>query len=73
MQRTFVSELVIVGAGGGCGALSSYLVARAFFGNAAHRFPWQTLSINIVGSFILSLVYFALEESHSISAPLRKQ
>jgi fluoride exporter len=50
-----VNTFVAVAVGGALGAVSRYsfgLVALALIGN---RFPWATLGVNVVGSFLIGL------------------
>ncbi len=47
---------VVVGLGGGIGALVRYLVDEAMRERIAGTFPYGTLVINVGGSFILGLV-----------------
>lgn len=47
-------------AGGAIGAGARFLVNQAFAGLAVargvHAFPWSTLTVNVVGSFLMGLV-----------------
>ena len=51
-------DLLLVGSGGFVGAVLRYLVARGLAGSA---FPYATLLVNVVGSFVLGLVAGHLE------------
>ena len=53
-------EPVLVSVGGGLGAVCRYLVGQ-FVGE--RRFPWATLVVNVVGSFLLGLVVFGVSDS----------
>nr|WP_243637875.1 CrcB family protein [Natrarchaeobius chitinivorans] len=46
----------LVGAGGAIGALLRYGVYR---GLSSERFPWPTLAVNVIGSFLFGLAIFA--------------
>ena len=46
-------RFILVGAGGAVGSLLRYGVALWF---GASRFPWGTLTVNLVGSFALGLL-----------------
>jgi len=67
MDRTDMSDLVIVGMGGCTGAISSFLVTRALFANVSHLFPWKTLCINLLGSFTDSLRSQGLEPAFTVT------
>ena len=63
--------LLVVGAGGAIGAVGRYLVmiqVRHWLGDG---FPWATLTVNVVGSFILGLLIEALALAWSPSQELR--
>jgi CrcB protein len=49
-------RVVLVGAFGAAGAVSRYAIGRAV---GVQTFPWATLAINTVGSFVLGLVLVA--------------
>nr|WP_237076843.1 fluoride efflux transporter CrcB [Natrialba magadii] len=46
----------IVGTGGAIGAMLRYAVYRQL---SSDRFPWPTLLVNVVGSFVFALATFA--------------
>ncbi|MDL5360973.1 CrcB family protein [Halalkalicoccus sp. NIPERK01] len=51
-------EALLVGVGGAVGAVSRYLVGLAL-GDVEGPFPFETLAVNVVGSFLLGWVTFA--------------
>lgn len=46
---------LLVGLGGGAGAMARYAVYRSMSNRFASRFPYDTLTVNITGSFLLGL------------------
>ncbi|MGF1620451.1 MAG: fluoride efflux transporter CrcB [Rhodomicrobiaceae bacterium] len=63
--------LLLVAAGGAFGSAARYLVnisAAALFGLA---FPWGTMAVNVVGSFLMGLVIAFGAERLSMSEELR--
>ena len=50
--------VLLVAAGGACGALLRYAVNRWF---AATHFPWATLIVNVTGSLLLGVVAASTE------------
>lgn len=48
-------KLLCVGLGGFAGASGRYLLSSAFV-SANQRFPWITLAINLIGSFLIGIV-----------------
>ena len=59
MRGATVAGVLFVAAGGAAGSVARYLVGLAALGASA-QFPWGTLAINVVGSFVLGLVLGAL-------------
>ncbi|MDE2030543.1 MAG: CrcB family protein [Alphaproteobacteria bacterium] len=63
-------KLLWVFAGGGAGACSRYLMSVLVGRWAGHmpwpKFPWHTLSVNVLGALIIGALaeYFALRVSH---------
>lgn len=49
-------EVLLVGLGGTFGACARYAVGQLLRG---HSFPWATLAVNVLGSFVLGIVLFA--------------
>lgn len=49
-------NLVLVAAGGAAGSVARYLVTLLAAQALGTHFPWGTLAVNIVGSFLMGLV-----------------
>jgi fluoride exporter len=62
-----MNMIVAVAAGGAIGAVARFLVGRGMFHLMGPGFPWGTLTVNIVGSFLIGLMVelFALRYSLS--------
>lgn len=54
MSNRMMKKYLFIGIGGMTGTLLRYLVTLSTFGH--FLFPWDTLFVNIVGSFILTIV-----------------
>ena len=67
--------LVLVSAGGASGAARRFLPYQAFAGYAVARggpiFPWATLTVNAVGSFLMGLAVVTILERFDGSPELR--
>lgn len=59
-----------VGAGGAAGAGARYLVAATLAAIGSAAFPWTTLAVNILGSFLLGLLV-AVFPDRTPPSPLR--
>ncbi|MCA9767586.1 MAG: fluoride efflux transporter CrcB [Gemmatimonadetes bacterium] len=60
-----------VAAGGATGATLRYLVSLWVVRGHADAFPWATLFVNLVGSFLLGAVVVYATETSAFSQPLR--
>ena len=59
--------ILAVAAGGAIGATGRYLVGRLMFNVMGPGFPWGTLTVNIVGSFLIGLLYELIVYKFSLS------
>lgn len=50
-----MDQTVLVAVGGALGAVGRYAVGELL---ASRRFPWATLSVNVLGSFVLGVILF---------------
>jgi fluoride exporter len=64
-------RLVLVALGGALGSALRYLVANAAVAWMGLTFPWGTLAVNLVGSFLIGLVQSLAVESLVISEEAR--
>lgn len=63
--------LLIIALGGGLGAASRYLVAGQALRLLGTNFPWGTLSVNIIGSFVMGVVVELLALRISVTPEVR--
>jgi CrcB protein len=61
-------NLLLVGLGGLIGSVARYLVAVLFAGQFSSSFPFATLTVNIVGCFLIGIL-FALSDRGNILSP----
>lgn len=55
-----MNSILIVGLGGFVGAILRYLLSN-WIQNGGETFPYSTLAVNVIGSFLLSLIMFTSE------------
>jgi CrcB protein len=63
-----IYKLFIIGLGGFLGSVSRFLLSKVIQEQSNSNFPWGTMVINILGSFLLGVI-FALSVKHSILNP----
>ncbi|WP_043845000.1 fluoride efflux transporter CrcB [Roseivivax marinus] len=54
--------LVQIAVGGAAGAVSRYLTGQAAMRVMGPGFPWGTLTVNVVGSFVMGVIVVTLAE-----------
>ncbi|MGQ0739472.1 MAG: fluoride efflux transporter CrcB [Bacteroidota bacterium] len=52
-----IKNILLVGLGGGIGSMARYLCQRWFAINYLHSFPWGTFTVNLVGCFLIGLLW----------------
>jgi len=57
--------------GGALGAMARFGVYNAFLKMTDSKFPWATLSVNIVGSFLIGIAFVLLTERAEFSPEMR--
>lgn len=62
---------VAVALGGALGALSRYWMTSAVTVMAGNRFPWGTLSVNVLGALLMGILYVIVDERMADSGPWR--
>lgn len=65
-----MKHLAVIFIGGGFGAISRYLISKQVTLWSGSTFPWGTLTVNMLGSFIIG-VLFGLSEVYLISPQWR--
>lgn len=57
-----MSQLLIIAAGGGLGAVLRFLVSNGVYAVAGRDFPYGTLTVNVLGSLLMGMLYVLLVE-----------
>lgn len=66
-----LKTLLIIGLGGFLGSISRYgisLLTTNIWGNA---FPWGTFAVNIIGSFLIGIIYGLAVQNNWLTADMR--
>lgn len=64
-------HILYIGLGGFIGAVSRYLLSR-YISNLLPSFPFGTLTVNVLGSFILGFIMYSITAGRNISPELRE-
>lgn len=67
-----LQTLVWIAAGGALGAACRFLVSSVVMSWSGDAFPWNTLTVNVLGSFAIGAVFAGLSELdwfHTIARP----
>ncbi len=57
-----ISQLFIIAAGGAVGAMLRFLVSNGVYAIAGRDFPYGTLTVNVLGSLLMGILYVLLVE-----------
>jgi len=66
-----IKSVLIVGLGGFIGTTLRYLVSRYFQLHVVSVFPWGTFTVNIIGSFIIGILFGLSEKGDFLSTEWR--
>src|SRR5262249_30375659 len=70
-RRPLMGRVLLVAAGGAVGSALRYLVAMAALAWLGPAFPWGTMAVNLVGSFLIGLVQQLATEALVLSEETR--
>jgi CrcB protein len=66
-----IRNILLIGFGGGVGSIARYFCQRWFNESYPHPFPWGTFMVNLVGCFLIGVIYAASEKTSAVSPHLR--
>jgi CrcB protein len=66
-----IKNFLLVGLGGGIGSVARYLCQKWFSENYPHPFPWGTFVVNLIGCFLIGIIYAATEKSSTLTPQTR--
>ena len=55
-----MKEILLIGIGGGLGAIFRFLLSRLSQGIFGFTFPYGTLIVNVIGAFLIGLLSFLI-------------
>jgi len=64
-------QLIAIAAGGAIGALLRFWVSNGVHFVAGRSFPYGTLTVNVLGSLLIGLLYVLFNERFELAAPWR--
>ena len=65
-----MTHFIYIGCGGFLGAISRYIVSR-YLNNLFSTFPVGTLTVNLIGSFILGFIMYSISIGRNIDPNIR--
>ena len=60
-----------VAVGGALGAMARYGVSSIIFNPSSQKFPWATMSVNVLGSFVMGLLFVVIVEKAALPPEMR--
>ena len=60
-----------VAIGGALGAMARYAVSTWIFSISSHKFPYATLSVNVLGSFVMGFLFVFIVERAALPTEMR--
>ena len=68
-RDTFMIKIAVIALGGALGAVCRYLVVEKFFDDG--KFPFSTLLVNSIGSFLMGIFFIFLVEKNVFSTEIK--
>lgn len=62
---------VAVAVGGALGAIARYAVSTWVFNVSSHKFPYATLTVNVLGSFVMGILFVMIIERSALPVEMR--
>lgn len=66
-----INQLIFIAAGGAIGAVFRFLVSNGIHSFMSRDFPFGTLTVNVIGSFVMGMSYVMLIERLNVSPEWR--
>lgn len=62
---------IAVATGGALGAMARYAVSAWVFEVSSHKFPYATLAVNVLGSFVMGILFVVIVERAALPVEMR--
>ena len=62
---------VAVAVGGALGAMARYAISTWIFQVSSHKFPYATLTVNVLGSFVMGILFVVIIERSALPMEMR--
>ena len=62
---------IAVAVGGALGAMARYAVSTWIFQVSSHKFPYATLTVNVLGSFVMGILFVIIIERSALPVEMR--
>jgi len=62
---------IAVAMGGALGAMARYAVSTWVFQVSSHKFPYATLTVNVLGSFVMGILFVVIIERSALPVEMR--
>ena len=62
---------LVVAIGGALGAVARYGISGWIFDSTSHKFPYATISVNVMGSFVMGVLFVVILEKGALPAEMR--
>ncbi|MDC0054072.1 fluoride efflux transporter CrcB [Gammaproteobacteria bacterium] len=60
-----------VAIGGALGSMARYALSAWVFDVSSHKFPYATLTVNVIGSFVMGIFFVIIVEKAALPAEMR--
>ena len=60
-----------VAIGGALGSMARYALSAWVFDVSSHKFPYATLTVNVIGSFVMGILFVIIVEKAALPAEMR--
>ena len=62
---------VAVAVGGALGAMARYAISTWIFQVSSHKFPYATLTVNVLGRFVMGILFVVIIERSALPVEMR--